>query len=318
MSKKNQITLATASVVIAIPFLGLTSCDSGEVNTEGVGSFELGDRFDEEELTLNSTATAEVPRFFLEGDSFTFDIDFADIDPAVEEYGRGFTAADDPIVIDGSGQFSNAEGQSVTDNVLYLYDGSEFNIAIQNSFVASATNDDAIRDEFEEFTANFSDLGEDFGSTLINLLEDFNVSQAASETYVAVIETGGFIGSANGALSISNNFFAANGILAPTQATVRLDRVISFVPTSTNADLLATNQISGNVIITDTYSTISIANPGDNDLNFLTLEPEATLEFISFDGFNNFFDLDNQFEGINQSIIAHDGTFTLTLSSDVF
>ena len=54
MSKKFPIKMIALSSLLATPFVLLTSCDSGPVNTGGESDFDLGTRFDADTLAASA------------------------------------------------------------------------------------------------------------------------------------------------------------------------------------------------------------------------------------------------------------------------
>ncbi|MGJ8655550.1 MAG: hypothetical protein ACSHX6_03790 [Akkermansiaceae bacterium] len=306
MSKKIPLTLATASAMMAIPFLGLTSCDSGPVDTGGASSFDLGNRYDEETLTANAGAVVEMPQFLLEGDAFTHDVIVSDLFIGdLTEYGLGFQAGDDPIIVDSAGQISNAEGDSLTPNVDYIYepDTGSFRLSEQNSFQANL-GAEAIRNTFEEKMEEieavpFAQIG-----SLAQAIAGNFTSEEAARIYEVAIESIGLIASDGGTLS-----FATFGGEIVTDTTVRIFRNITYTPTSTNSTLLETGQISGTVTITDSIINIRVLLPHDGRGRVLALEPSGA---TSVNG------VIVDYSGIITNTVSHFGTFTLDLGQDAF
>jgi len=309
MYRKFSLSIVATSSLLVIPFLGLTSCDSGPVNTGGSSNFELGTRFDLAELTADSNAIAVMPTFLLQGDSFTHNVPFI-LDPNVSEYDRGFQAADPPIIVDSSGQISNAEGESTTNNVNYIYDGvNAFDISEQNSFIATAG--EALRGQFEEVTQNIvAASNEDQDNSFANLVLNNQSNANASRVYRVGLEGAGIIGSEAG-IVLSTDFFTGTNSNV-TQLNVRTNRRIVYEPDSTNATLMATGQISGNVTIIDTYANTSILDEDGGRGFLLGLQPE----FAVFQSPTSNLVVDH--DGIVGSTISHQGRFTLTLGVDAF
>ena len=86
-------------------------------------------------------------------------------------------------------------------------------------------------------------------------------------------------------------------------------RTISYVPTSTNADLLSTGIISGNVTFDDEIVAIVVLAPHDGRGEVLGLDPTianfVNLEVVDYDGINR------------QNSISI-GTFSLDLGTNTF
>lgn len=300
---KNTPLLVVASAMMALPFLTLSSCDSGAPDNSGESDFDLGTRFDEEALIANSGATVVMPQFLLQGDVFTHNVSISDSLRA--EYGSGFQASDPPIIVDGAGQISTAEGGSTTENVSYIYepDNGSFNLSEQNSFQANL-GDEAIRDNFENRLEAIENVPFAQVGSLADAVAGNFTGAEASRIYEVAIESTGLIASDAGPRSRVT--LAGETV---TDTSVRIERRISYVPTSTNGELLASGVISGNVIITDTYVDVRVLLPHDNRGRVVALEPTTV---IRVDG------EPVEYDGIVSSVESHVGTFTLNLNSNAF
>ncbi len=302
---KNITSLLTASAMMAIPLLSLTSCDSEPPNTGGSSTFELGNRYDQDTLAVNPAGTVEMPAFLLQGDSFTHNV--VVVDPLRIEYGQGFQASDPAIIVDGAGQISTAEGDSLSVNVGYIYepDSGSFALSEQNSFPANFGNE-AIRDDFEnrmEAIENvpFAQIG-----SLAEAISGQFTGDEAARIYEVAIESIGLISSDVGPTSI----FTLGGEIV-TNTTVRIRRRIAYEPTSTNGTLLSTGEITGNVTITDTYVDVRVLLPHDNRGRVLALEPTTAITNILTGNII-------EYNGIITYVESHVGTFNLTLNSSAF
>jgi len=232
MSKKTPLLIA-ASAMMAIPFLALNSCDSGPVDTDGESNFELGARYDQATLEANTGGTAEMPQFLLQGDSFTHDVafgftDFTTGENLLEEYGQGFQASDPAIIVDSAGQVSNAEGDSLTKNVNYIFepDSSSLTLSEQNSFPANL-GDEAIRAYFENRMEAIEDVPfAQIGSLAEAIAGNFS-SEEAARIYEVAIESIGLIAADQGEVG---SFGSGLGQIT-TGASVRIGRTIRYQPT---------------------------------------------------------------------------------------
>ncbi len=312
MSKKIHLTLAAASAMMAIPFLGLTSCDSGPVNTGGASSFELGTRFDADELVANAADTVVMPPFLLEGDSFTHSVNFTSF-PLVAnptgEYGQGFLDGDAPIVVNSSGQISNSEGDSLANNVSYIYDPdtTSFSLSEQNAF--GGLTGEALRDNFENRLDVIRNLDFAQGGSVADFMNTNSTTAEAQIAYEAAMESIGLVASDTGLFFPLNFFLFQLPGTTYTGNTVRLNRVINYAPQSSNATLLATGQITGTVTITDTYANVQILAAHDNRGPVLALEPS---NFITVNGFIV------EYNGLQTIVETYTGPFTLDLATDAF
>jgi len=309
MYKKSLFNLTTVSAIVVMPFLSLTSCDSsGPLDTGGESDFsDLFNRLDA--LSENPDAIAEMPEFLLEGDTFEHDVIFdgtgdffVDGNIVSDEYGRGFQAGDAPIVVNSAGQISNTEGDSLTDNVSYIYQPgqSRFTLAAQNTITGGT---EEIRNIFETLLISIRDSGGDEEGSLSSAIRTFagggQNSGLANRTLELAIESTGLIASDSGAI-FSTAFRGEN----PTTTTVRLARSIEYTPTSTNQEVLDTGEISGTVEIVDRYVAVAVLDEYDGRGNVVALEA-TTIITVNGDIID--------YDGIFDEVQTHTGTFTLSL-----
>ena len=311
--------MITLSSLLATPFVLLTSCDSGPVNTGGESDFDLGTRFDADTLAASSGEKAEMPPFLLEGDSFEHDVNFVFptlvvnsfspflpeefLDVATEEYGRGFQFGDPAIIVNAAGQISNTEGEGVTDNVNYIYDPDTFSFSLteQNSF--PALGETALRQDFEAQLEAIENVALGGAGSLASIIEDGGTdinSPESSNIIEAAIESIGLVASDQGAISTLNPPQTRS-----TNVTARIDRTIRYEPTSTNAELMEFGEITGNVFIEDTIGDVVVINFDERN------------DVVSFnaDTFTFFVNTGNvaSFIGIDETVITYAGTFTYKL-----
>ena len=305
MSKKISCRLITASTVLTLASVSLTSCDSGPVNTAGSANFELGNRYDAALLAANSTDIVVMPNFLLSGDTFTHDV-FFDFSFAGDlgEFSVGFEATDAPIEVNSVGQISVTTVGQTSNPVAYIYDGpsATFEIAEQNAF-STTDSDEVIRNRFEISTEAFGNNEFAQGGSLSTAITG-DVDSAESQAIIeAAIESLGI-----NALTGGDTFGEIFGI-SDTGVRVLFRRTISYVPTSTNADLLSTGIISGNVTFDDEIVAIVVLAPHDGRGEVLGLDPTianfVNLEVVDYDGINR------------QNSISI-GTFSLDLGTNTF
>lgn len=324
MLKRFPLTLATMSAFVAIPIFGLTSCDSGEVDTGGASVFEFGPRFDPDVLDLS--ATAEMPVFLVEGDIFTHDVPFTptDVDSpfvffdvgvvdgfgSTLDFGRGFQVSDPDIVVDAIGQITTTEGESVSENVNYIYGNGQFRLTEQNSLRADLGGE-GNSEAFVTATEGLENIpGSDPGS-VNDALNGGNFA-AQSEVFAAAAEATGLIASSNIGQNSIVGFPNGNGV-SYTGAAVRVGRTITYTPTSTNQEVLDTGQIQGTVTIVDAMTDLVVLNGQFEDVN----DPrDFKLSFDRFRVFNALTGRVIDYDGLVQHQFTYEGTFTLNLISE--
>jgi len=317
MSKKISLNLVAASTILAVPFLGLNSCDSGPVDTSGESDFDLGTRFDGALLSANPTGIAEMPQFLLAGDTFVHAVDFTSpvnvnnrfltilpdqfLAGVTEEYGRGFQFGDPAIVVNASGQISNTEGEGVTDNVNYIYDpdSASFRLTEQNSFVAGG--EDAQREEFEDATEAIENANFAGRESLAEAFTENLLGADTNDVFEAAIESIGLVASDQGSISTLNP-----PQTRPTNTTARIARTIRYIPSSTNAQLIANGEITGTVQIIDTIADVVLIN-FDERGNILSFNADNATILINTGRVIDFIDID-------QTVITYEGPFTYSLS----
>ncbi len=303
MSKKRSFKIAAVTSLMALPLFTLTSCDSGEVDYGGSGSFDLGARYDEDELLANPTLAVTMPEFLLAGDAFTHDVPFTQ-DIMSSEYGSSFQSTDPAIVVNSAGQIATAEGDSVTENTGYIYDPdhASFNLEEQNSFPANFTTEE-IRDDFENRMEAIELVPfAQVGSLAEALAGDFTSVEAA-RVYEVAVESVGLIGSDQGEIFSALFPLSTFGGEFLTGATARISRSIQYNPTTTNAEFIATGQIEGNVDIIDVIINLRVLLEHDGRGRVLALEPT---EVIRNSG------VIVEYNGIFTWTYTHTGTFTYT------
>lgn len=302
MSKKLPFKILAMSTMIALPLIGLTSCDSGEIDNADSSAFDLGARYDEAELQASPASTAVMPQFLLAGDTFLHNVPFGGI---VQEYGLGFQDSDGEIIVDSAGQISTIEGDSVTPNTGYIYDPDNLGFVLQeqNAFPGNFTVE-GIRNNFEARMEAIELVPfAQIGSLADAILGDFT-SAEASRIYEVAVESIGLVGSDRGQFS-----FATLGGENLTDATVRISRTITYAPSSTNATLLSTGQIRGTVTIEDEIVNLRVLLPHDGRGRVLALEPASAVR-------NNNTIVD--YNGIVVNTVRNSGSFVYTPDSASF
>ncbi len=306
------------SAFVAIPIFGLTSCDSGEVDTGGNSVFEFGPRFDPDVLDLS--ATAEMPLFLVEGDIFSHDVPFIPTDVnspffignigSTLDFGRGFQAADPDIVVDAIGQITTIEGESVSENVNYIYGNGRFTLTEQNS-LRGDLGPEGNSEAFVTATEGFENIPASDPGSVADALSGGNFA-AQSAIFAAAAEATGLIASSNIGQTSLVQFPNGDGV-SYTGAAVRVGRTITYTPTSTNQEVLDTGQIQGTVTIVDAMTDLVVLNGQFQDVN----DPRDFM--LSFDRFRVFNVVTGRvidYDGLVQHQFTYEGTFVLNLISE--
>lgn len=297
---QNLLTLLKPTIALASAAL-LANCD-GPAPRTAADDLSLDARYDVAELSANSTDTVLMPSFLEVSDIITHNLS-----ASTDELGPIFVNeihSNQGLSVNSIGQLFTTEGAITAPTIVHNYETTSdrtigiFSLSPNNGW-ASTVQDSVVEADFNDRIAALVAAGAGSADSLHEALN--NSARTDTELTPALMN-------AIGSLSLVASENADIDHLTPhpdqyvTQVLVLRHRDISYTPTSTNADLLNSNIISGTFVMTESYMHVVIVND-DTGLNRVIFDPDA---FPSGDS--------GSFSKIDTEIATSGGSFTIQIN----
>jgi hypothetical protein len=263
MTKKTTIILASILTIFTPVF---TACDSSTPLNSGAPGLNLNNRYNSQFLTDNSGDIAQMPSNLTSGDILT-------LTPTSEDFtinNVNFPRSEG----ESAGVIRPIDSGSVSiEGLRYLYarvsgDGRESSLNL-------AANDRTLGPVFDRGMSELASTGAGVGGALSTVLttskypidsaDIFNLTGSEKEAIREAVRSLGYVavdmpnanaigrGSLNGSVQVDVD-----------NIVVLFDRKMNFVVTSTNAEILATGEVTGTFDVEDSYYDLALAaDPGD-------------------------------------------------------
>ena len=239
------------------PAVFMTSCD-GEAPKTAAELIDLGDRFSSADLAANPSAIATMPGFLLRDDELEHVVTGGGGDLGETTFDRNF-GQNRVLTVNSSGQLLLSEGASIVGNISYIYANNHTNntaaisLSPENSYPSTISDDEAGSDFNSRITTLVTNGGIGQGTIFDVINDPISTQDQVSSAIVSGIETLGLVANDAG--------FPVDGVYEDVDVTAVLllkERNIIYQPTSTNADITASNTITGTYIVRDVVVPVCI------------------------------------------------------------